>query len=391
MLYLLIIIYLMVLIYFFDCNKIKSRYRNVHYNILLIVFVLVSGLRYRMAPDSVAYMDNFKNLIVPLSELNVKTFTESRYQPFWILINSFCKSFGSYVLLQIICAYILNFCVFHFFKKTTTKVFTCILFYFLVDYFYFNMEIVRESLAIGVFLLAMIEYNKKKILNTYLLILVAFLFHHFAAILFIIPLFLTNKISLKLKLIFLSSIILFLFSLGSPLALIEPYLGSFSTLDVSVYDLADFNISLFGYIYTAIKIIPIIAVILIYRKRDIPDINFEKKTLYILSFLYIFIMIIRITTIPFIERFSNYFIFFVILLLAGAIFDIVNKYIIKSFRFFSILTVSTLCFLFQIFPYLEINPMFGVPLYKRYYPYYSVISEKTDPEREFITEMESKE
>lgn len=381
----------MVLIYFFDCNKIKSRYRNVHYNILLIVFVLVSGLRYRMAPDSVAYMDNFKNLIVPLSELNVKTFTESRYQPFWILINSFCKSFGSYVLLQIICAYILNFCVFHFFKKTTTKVFTCILFYFLVDYFYFNMEIVRESLAIGVFLLAMIEYNKKKILNTYLLILVAFLFHHFAAILFIIPLFLTNKISLKLKLIFLSSIILFLFSLGSPLALIEPYLGSFSTLDVSVYDLADFNISLFGYIYTAIKIIPIIAVILIYRKRDIPDINFEKKTLYILSFLYIFIMIIRITTIPFIERFSNYFIFFVILLLAGAIFDIVNKYIIKSFRFFSILTVSTLCFLFQIFPYLEINPMFGVPLYKRYYPYYSVISEKTDPEREFITEMESKE
>jgi|GEM_PF-6594273 len=35
--------------------------------------------------------------------------------------------------------------------------------------------------------------------------------------------------------------------------------------------------------------------------------------------------------------------------------------------------------------------MFGVPLYKRYYPYYSVLSEKTDPEREFITEMEAKE
>jgi len=278
-----------------------------------------------MAPDSVAYMDNFKNLIVPLSELNMESFTESRYQPFWILINSFCKSFGSYVLLQIICAYILNICVFYFFKKTTTKIFTCILFYFLVDYFYFNMEIVRESLAIGIFLLAMIKYNEKKIFKAYLLIFIAFLFHHFAAILFIVPLFLTDRISLKYKLLFLVSILLFLFSLGSPLALIEPYLDKFSTLDVSVYDLADFDISLFGYIYTAFKIIPIVVVIFIYRKRDIPNIYFKKKTLYLLSFLYIFIMIIRITTIPFIERFSNYFIFFVILLLTGAMFDIIEK------------------------------------------------------------------
>lgn len=391
MLYLLIIIYLIALIYFFDYKNIKSRYKIVHYNVLLVILVLVSGLRYRMAPDSVAYMDNFKNLIVPLSELNMESFTESRYQPFWILINSFCKSFGSYVLLQIICAYILNICVFYFFKKTTTKIFTCILFYFLVDYFYFNMEIVRESLAIGIFLLAMIKYNEKKIFKAYLLIFIAFLFHHFAAILFIVPLFLTDRISLKYKLLFLVSILLFLFSLGSPLALIEPYLDKFSTLDVSVYDLADFDISLFGYIYTAFKIIPIVVVIFIYRKRDIPNIYFKKKTLYLLSFLYIFIMIIRITTIPFIERFSNYFIFFVILLLTGAMFDIIEKKMVKSLRFCSILTISTLCFLFQVFPYLEINPMFGVPLYKRYYPYYSVLSEKTDPEREFITEMEAKE
>lgn len=391
MLYLFIILYLIVLIYFFDCNKIKSRYKNVHYNLILIILVLVSGLRYRMAPDSVAYMDNFRYLTVPLSELTLQSFTESRYQPFWILINSFCKSIGSYVLLQILCALILNVCVFHFFKKTTTKIFTCILFYFLVDYFYFNMEIVRESLAIGVFLLAMIKYNEKKMFKTYFLILIAFLFHHFAAILFLVPFFLTNKISLKYKLIFLTSIILFLFSFGSPLLIIESYLVKFSALDVSVYDLTDFNISLFGYIYTSLKIIPVIVVIFVYRKKEIPNVYFNRNLLYLLSLLYVFIMIIRITTIPFIERFSNYFIFFVILLLTGAMFDIIDKQVIKPLRFCSILITSILCLLFQVFPYLERNPMFGVPLYKRYYPYYSVFSEKTDPERELITEMEGKE
>lgn len=391
MLYLFIILYLIVLIYFFDCNKIKSRYKNVHYNLILIILVLVSGLRYRMAPDSVAYMDNFRYLTVPLSELKLENFTESRYQPFWILINSFCKSIGSYVLLQIICALILNVCVFHFFKKTTTKIFTCILFYFLVDYFYFNMEIVRESLAIGVFLLAMIKYNEKKMFKTYFLILIAFLFHHFAAILFMVPFFLTKKISFKFKLFFLLGIILFLFAFQSPLVFIDSYLAKFSTVDVTLYDLADFKMSVFGYLYMFLKIIPVLIVILLFRKRDIPNVFFKKDLLFSLSLLYVFIIIIRATTIPFIERFSNYFIFFVILLLTGAIYDIVERYVIKIFQFNTILIISILCFLFQVTPYLEINPMFGVPLYKRYYPYYSVISEKTDPDRELMTEMEGKE
>lgn len=390
MLYLFIILYLIALIYYFDYRK-NNRYKKIHYSILLIILVLLSGLRYRMAPDSVAYMDNFKYLMVPMSELSLKSFTESRYQPFWILINSFCKSIGSYVLLQIICAMILNVCVFHFFKKTTTKFFTCILFYFLVDYFYFNMEIVRESLAIGVFLLAMIKYNENKIVSSYFLIFIAFLFHHFAAILFIVPFFLTKKISLKFKLLFLLGVIFFLFTFQSPLAFIDSYLSKFSTVDVTFYDLADFKMSVFGYLYMSLKIIPVLVVILLYRKRDIPNVFFRKDLLFSLSLLYVFIIIIRATTIPFIERFSNYFIFFVILLLTGAIYDIVERYIIKIFRFNTILVISILCFLFQISPYLEISPMFGVPLYKRYYPYYSVISEKTDPDRELMTEMEGKE
>lgn len=390
MLYLFIILYLIALIYYFDYRK-NNRYKKIHYSILLIILVLLSGLRYRMAPDSVAYMDNFKYLMVPMSELSLKSFTESRYQPFWILINSFCKSIGSYVLLQIICAMILNVCVFHFFKKTTTKFFTCILFYFLVDYFYFNMEIVRESLAIGVFLLAMIKYNENKIVSSYFLIFIAFLFHHFAAILFIVPFFLTKKISLKFKLLFLLGVIFFLFTFQSPLAFIDSYLSKFSTVDVTFYDLADFKMSVFGYLYMSLKIIPVLVFILLYRKRDIPNVFFRKDLLFSLSLLYVFIIIIRATTIPFIERFSNYFIFFVILLLTGAIYDVVERYIIKIFRFNTILVISILCFLFQISPYLEISPMFGVPLYKRYYPYYSVISEKTDPDRELMTEMEGKE
>lgn len=390
MLYFGIILYLIILIYFFD-YKGKVAQKNVHRQILLIIFVLLSGLRYRMAPDTVAYMDNFKYLMVPFSELTIKNFTESRYQPLWILINSASKSLGSYVFLQIISAMILNICVFYFFKKTTTKVFTCILFYFLVDYFYFNMEIVRESLAIGVFLIAMINYNERKFFKCFFLIMIAFLFHHFAAVLFLVPFFLTNYISYKIKLGFSTVLIVFLFYFESPLVFIDSYLAKFSTVDVTLYDLADFNMSIYGYLYMVLKIVPVLLIIIIYRKKDIPNIYFKKSILFSLSLLYVIIVIIRATTIPFIERFSNYFIIFVILLITGALYDLVNRYVIRVFQFQSILLASIVCFLFQIFPLLEINPIFGVPLYKRYYPYYSVLSEKTDPDRELMTEMEGKE
>lgn len=390
MLYFFILLYIILLIYFFDFKE-KKHYKLVHYYLLLIIFILISGLRYRMAPDSVTYMDNYNNMMSPLSELSFRSFTESRYQPLWILINSFCKSMGSYILLQIIAAMILNICVFHFFRKTSNKIFTCILFYYLVDYFYFNMEIVRESLAVGVFLLAMINYNENKIFRCFLLIFVAFLFHHFAAILFLVPFFLTNRISFKIKLFFLVLIIFILLSFESPLFLINSYLENFSSVDITLYDIVDFKMSIFGYIYMLLKIIPVLFVVLIYRKSQIPNTFFNKKHLFLLSILYVFIITIRVTSIPFIERFSNYFIFFVILLLTGAIYDLIDRYIKFFFQFNLILLVSILCLYFQILPYLEINPIFGVPLYKRYYPYYSVLSQKTDPDRELMILMEAKE
>lgn len=390
MLYLAVLLYIVVLVYFYDFKN-NNYYKRIHYNILLVIFVLIAGFRYRMAPDTVAYMDNYKFMMKPLSDLNFVDFSESRYQPFWILINSFCKSFGNYILLQIIAAGIFNICVFVFFMKTSTKVFTCILFYFLVDYFYFNMEIVRESIAIGFFLLAMIRYNQNYLLRCFWLIFVAFLFHHFAAVLFLVPIYLSEKINFKLKFIALTSIILFLLSFDAPLFFINSYLEKFSSVDVSFYELADFKMSVFGYLYMFLKILPVILVMFLYQKRAVPNLFFNKKTLFLLCLLYVFIVIIRATSIPFIERLSNYFIFFVILLLTGAIYDVLDVYVIKFLQFKTILVLSFVCLYFQLMPYLEVNPFFGVPLYKRYYPYYSVFSEKTDADRELMTAMEGKE
>lgn len=391
MLYSLIVFYLVFLVYFYDCNNYNNSFKSLHFNFVLIILILIAGLRYRMAPDSVAYVENFNNQMVPLSKLTIESFTESRYQPLWILLNSFVKSFGNYVILQIICSAFLNFCVFYFFKKTSKFFFTCILFYFLIDYFYFSMEIVRESLAISVFLLAMINYNENKKLKAFLLIFVAFLFHHFAAILFILPFFLSNIISFKFKTLSLIGIILYLFTFQDPLIFIDSYLSKFSTVDITFYEVIDFKMSLSGYVYMSLKIIPVIMVMYLYRVGLFPNTYLKKDMLFILSILYVFIILIRVTTIPFIERFSNYFIFFILILITGAIYDVLEKRVIKFFRFKLILLISIICFMFQLLPFLEISPIFGVPLYKRYYPYYSVFSKRTDPDRELMTEMEAKE
>ena len=70
-----------MLVYRYDFND-KIEHKKTHLYVLLIILILLSGFRYRMAPDTVAYMSNFENEIIPLSQLSMKNFIDTKYQPF---------------------------------------------------------------------------------------------------------------------------------------------------------------------------------------------------------------------------------------------------------------------------------------------------------------------
>ena len=344
-----------------------------------------------MAPDTVAYMTDFKS-IPTLFNLTTNNFTFSRYQPFWIILTSFCKLFDSFVLVQIICALIVNSGVFYFFKNTSAKFFTCILFYYVINFFYFNMEIMRESLAVSFFLVSVVKYNNKKYWQVFLFMFIAFMFHQFAAFLFVIPFFLSSLVSENVKKIMGVAFLVFVLMLDDPVTFISNYLSSSFSAQLSLYELVEVDkMKITGYIYALLRILPIIIILLSYRNKSLPYVKLDKKIMVNLLLMYIIIVVIRTFSIPFLERFANYFIMYAIVAIVGWSYDLISKFTHKIFHFQAIVVVAFVSFLFYNLPLLKVDPIFNATLYKRYYPYYSIFSELRDPDREWIIRKEAKE
>jgi hypothetical protein len=199
MIYLILLIYLIALSAKFDFNRSAQFNRaspaaNGLYNFTLIIMITFAGLRYKVGGDSISYFYLF-NDVPYLWELGKFSFAKAQFDPLWILLSSLSKSiYNDFTFFQIVQAIIVNTIVFRFFSRTTPNRFTCILIYFLIFYVYFNMEVMRESLAICCFLLGYKYFKEGKWLKFYPFAIVAFLFHSSAMILFILPLVRNIKI-----------------------------------------------------------------------------------------------------------------------------------------------------------------------------------------------------
>ncbi|MDR6733829.1 EpsG family protein [Sphingobacterium sp. 2149] len=170
--------------------KSNKAGRNLWYCITYVFFVCISGFRYKVGGDSLEYFNSFANQIPTLKDLTIDHFFTIRYEPFWIILNSICKTIlNDFAILQLIHAIWINLVIFRFFKKNTKFLFTAILIYWLFFYFYFNMEILRESVAISFFLLAYPYLSSKKWVKYYLLVICAIMFHTSASFLIVLPLF----------------------------------------------------------------------------------------------------------------------------------------------------------------------------------------------------------
>ena len=390
--YFLVFFYLLILVYFYDLKGYK-KFKKIHRITLLWVLILLAGLRYRVGPDTISYELYFKDFIVPLSDLDLDSFIFTRYQPFWILLNSFCKSFGSFVWVQMIAAFIFNSCVFYFFKKSTSKFFTAVLIYFLLEYLYLSMDVMREAIAIGLFLIAILKLSNKKYLTYYLIIIIATLFHFFAGFAFLIPIILTKKIHSNVKISFAVISLIFILSLGSATESIGTFVNIFTeSKDLSFFaEFEELSLTPLGYFFNFMRIIPLFLITLFYKKnKELSFVFLPKRYILIFSYLFIYIVIIRIFAVPFAERLLNYFIIFVQLLLLNFSYDFAKRYFKNNSRFIGVLLPIFIHFFFYISTFLKISPYYGVRYYKIYYPYYSVFSEGIDKDREKIIYLAGK-
>ena len=221
MIYLFVLFLLLCLSFRYDiCGKTKNRDR--WYLAILIIFILIAGLRYRIGIDTPRYLYDFYHNVPTIDKFSFNIFDLGK-DPLYVLLNSIFLSLGGrFYMVQLIHATFVNLLVLKYIKKHSKYLFTCAFFYFLLSYTGLLMEAMRASMSIAICLYALDYMQEKKWLKGYLLLLIATMFHAQTLVFYILPLLLFirfNKFGI---------IILFLGYIGG--FILQQSLGDYVTL-----------------------------------------------------------------------------------------------------------------------------------------------------------------
>ena len=382
MIYFVCIFLIFIGIYKYDYCKTKVGYRKLYY-IILTLFVAISGFGYRLGIDSVYFYMPYYDYVKSSWIFDLSKILNSEFQPGWVLFCCLSKTLSSeYFVMKLFHAFIVNFVIFHTIKTYTRYVFTVILFYFCCKYFYFNFEILRESLAIAVFLL-IVKYYINSVWKKYFLgAFAATMFHISAFFLIILPFFKWIKVTKKIFfLVSITGICMMLFS-----AFIFPYFSFLSNIGMfaakteaymqseTFGTTATIDFSLLKYL-TFFAFIPLYMLWLFHKKNI--DIKYSPL---ILAFIVIRFIAL---SFPILFRLNNYLYIFLFLFYIESIIYITKVHLPK-FKKIGVVGLSLL------FIYADSASSFrelrdsGYKQYHLYYPYSSVFDKSLDAEREAL-------
>lgn len=378
MVYILILLYIVFLVFRYDVQNLKEG-KNANYQILWGIFVLVAGLSYHVGGDSIGYEYTFNSYryVRSLSDVYDGNLLENSKEPLWVLLNIvFSKVFGDFQFLKFAIALFFNTTVFWFVWKHSPKPFFSILLYAVILGFHLNFQVLRESVSIGVFLIAFDKLcgEKKKYFLYYLLVIVAFLFHRFAFAMLIVPLFFL----LRMKWWYYAILGAFLFAgpkvnelmMNSGLFLLDDSLSRSFEHFLESDDYHIENLSVFGILHTIIKIIPL-WLLLIFSE----DSCFKR-----VGSAYLLLYVFNAVSVGIFYRINDDLLFPFVVAAAASFMRINSPQKVKTLGIifpkplFSIILVLFL--LSSIVGHVTDERFF------EYYPYSSIITKDTYPERE---------
>ena len=340
-------------------GKLNHQSKKLYLIFIWLVMTLLMGVRYRVGIDTMNYMSTYQS-IPTFKDFGIYDFHYFRYEPLFLIINIFCKSFfGDFWTVQLICAGISNGLIIIFLNRYCKNPFLGTLLYFYISYLYFSTEIMRESIAIGIFLLNYRNIEKNNYIKYYLFSFLSIGFHYSAIITWLIPL----TIFLKFNLIFMLMI-------GGMFS-ITPFVSSFNEM-LSIASISDRvelyiegnNLNLnFRLGLLLQNMIPgaFACILLHWNKQQI-----QFKHMFLLQILFC----AGAFAIPIIfQRFINYTQLFAIVLMSSAL---CNKKVSSILRkvLFVVVIVSQLHYYSEMF--------------RRWYPYVSIFNPHTIQERELM-------
>jgi len=384
MIYLIIIVLLVFFSFIYDFSNLKGG-EKLFYNLMWFIFVLLFGLRYRVGGDTINYMIVYDSMPT-ISELIKHGFRIGKLQPLWQILCAFAKSIHpDFVVLQIIHAIIVNTIIFKFIKANTKYYFTGILLYFLYYSFYFNVEILRESLAISFFLLSLNSFLRKKWFIYYIWVTISFLFHYSAIILFVIPLFHSLKLNRKTFILLISYFVFGLIISKYFVMILDSFHSGDGIID-SIRTYLDYKFTIFG----------VISVLLLYIVLPSSVYYLSKKIFKIESKYYVFlgfyvVVGCSISYFSIFFRFVNYFTPILCLFFTEILHLLFRQKGILRLRL--LVTMILFIMISTIFMkrYFTDTSEFanGTRWYSRWYPYVSVFNKKLDIDRERLQKGEN--
>ena len=381
MIYVFLLAIILYGVYRYDfLNKGKNKYALFLY--IFVLLVCVSAFKYRVGSDILAYMSEYDDYL-SLGSLSLDyVFDNSNRQPGWLLLMAGLKSISaSFFVFQLIQAVFINSIIARTIYQNTKYVFTAILFYAIYLYTELNFEVMRESFAVGFFLLSLEAYRKNSWLKYYTLAILAFSFHLSAVFLFVLPLVKLLPVGRNAVMIYLILLcLLFFFFLPSLHEALKdiPLEGALGEKSTAYLDNQNYQVEWgVAFLIKSFVILSISYWVAIIKGHD----SHNQKYLLQLGIVYFLFEALNVG-VPFFYRFNNYILLIYLLLLSKSIYTIIDNRFLSRYRGFSLILL--LC----AFIYLPLNTYFvatdyrNVPVYRKYYPYYTIFSKEKDQLRE---------
>ena len=328
MLYIILACALLLASYQYDYIETKSSKKQI-YLLFLFILIFIAGFRYNLGIDSIRY-ENVYRYQVPLHKLSQDAIDDSRYGIGWMLLQSCARTISSdFSILQLIQSLYVNLIIGYFIYKYSKHPFLALFLYFIFLYPEFMFEILREACAVATYITGWIFFKKKKWIKYYICCSIAVCFHISAIITFLVPIAyapgMRSIFKVNLRLCWILGLVLIvglylsvkLFDFFAALSLLESVQERAATYANIDHQSGVRGASILGFISMGLNrvIYPAIAYIFYIKNRTI-----DIKESHPLEIMIVFYMIFSIASfsIMILQRFTNYFAPFVILLLSNA-------------------------------------------------------------------------
>lgn len=393
MVYLVALLLLMYGVLQYDLQNYQ-RGKERLFLLIVLYLICVSGLSYRMGGDGIGYMMRY-NSYTTYDGIGWQALTKyDGRMPGWVLLVKLCRFItADYCLFKIIHAIIINTLICNAIRGITRYVFSGLLCYFVLLYFDFNFQILRQSLSIALFIYSLIYFKSKQWYKYYICVIIAFLFHESSAVCALFPImryFKATKFSLLLISGTIFAIIFFRNNIITTIlggVMPEVFAGKFYAYKQELEESSVFSA------FSNLLLSTIIPLLLCYIHRLETSYSVIRIGALVYGISYSVGLIV-----PIFYRFSLFFIVFFYLLYIELFIDISQKglsfikhHTNQSINCFKNNSQRIMYFLLLVL-FIIVKSRFYFTLYGdtnypswvQYYPYSSVFFENTDETRELF-------